>query len=41
MDLQEVGGDMDWIALVQDKDRWLFHVNVVMDIRVRKNAGLS
>ena len=35
MDLQEAGyGDMDWIALTQDKDRWRALVNVVMNIRV-------
>ena len=35
MDLQEVGyGDMDWIKLAQDRDRWLGHVNVVMKLRV-------
>jgi hypothetical protein len=35
MDLQEVGcGDMDWIDLAQDKDRWQVLVNAVMNIRV-------
>jgi len=35
MDLQEVGfGVMDWIDLVQDKDRWRVLVNAVMKCRV-------
>jgi hypothetical protein len=40
MDLREVGcGGMDWIDLVQDKDRWGAVVNVVMNLRVSLNAG--
>jgi hypothetical protein len=35
MDLQEVGwGDMDWIDMAQDSDRWRALVSAVMNLRV-------
>ena len=35
IDLQEVGcGDMDWIELAQDKDRWRALANVVVNLPV-------
>jgi hypothetical protein len=35
MDLQEEGcGDMDWINLAEDKDRWQALVNAVMNFQV-------
>jgi hypothetical protein len=35
MDLREIGfGDVDWIQLAQDRDRWRALVNTVMNLRV-------
>jgi hypothetical protein len=35
MDLREIGfGDVDWIHLAQDRDRWRVFVNTVMNLRV-------
>jgi hypothetical protein len=35
MDIQEVGfGVMDWIELVQNRERWRALVNAVMNLRV-------
>jgi hypothetical protein len=35
MDLREIGfGDVDWIRLAQDRDRWRALMNTVMSLRV-------
>jgi hypothetical protein len=35
MDLVEVGwGDVEWIVLAQDRDRWIALVNSVLNLRV-------
>jgi hypothetical protein len=35
MDLVEVGwGDVDWIGLAQDRDRWRALVNSILSLRV-------
>jgi hypothetical protein len=39
VDLREIGWDvMDWIDLVEDRDRWWSLVNTVMNLRVPYNA---
>jgi hypothetical protein len=40
MDIREiVFGDVDWIHLAQDRDRWRALVNTVMNFWVPQNAG--
>jgi hypothetical protein len=40
VDLRETGwGDVDWIDLVQDRDRWRALVNTVMNHQVPQNVG--
>jgi hypothetical protein len=40
MDLGETGwGDVDWIGLSKDRNRWRAVVNSVMDLWVPYNAG--
>jgi hypothetical protein len=40
MDLIEVGwGDVDWIGLAKDRNRWRALVNSVMNLRLPLNAG--
>jgi hypothetical protein len=39
-DLGEVvWGDVDWIGLAQDRNRWRALVNLVLNLRVPRNAG--
>jgi hypothetical protein len=40
MDLGEVGwGDVNWIGLAKDRNRWRALVNSVLNLRVPRNAG--
>jgi hypothetical protein len=40
VDLGEVGcGDVDWIGLAQDWNRWRALVNSVLNLQVPRNAG--
>ena len=39
MDRQELGWDMDWIDLAQDRDRWWALVNVKMNLQFPQNTG--
>jgi hypothetical protein len=40
MDLGELGwGDVDWIGLAKDRNRWRDLVNLVLNLRVPYNAG--
>jgi hypothetical protein len=42
MDFQEVGwGDIFWVDLAQDRDRWWALVNAVMNLRFHKIRGIS
>ena len=42
MDLQEVGGScVDWMELVEDRDRWRALVGTARNLRVPKMRGIS
>jgi hypothetical protein len=42
IDLREIGfGDVDWFHWAQDRYRWRALVNMVMNLRVPQNAGIS
>jgi hypothetical protein len=36
---REIGWDMDWIDVTQDRERWYSFVNVVINPRVPLNVG--
>jgi hypothetical protein len=41
MDLREIGWDaVDWIDMAQDIDQWRALVNMVLNLRLPKNAGV-
>ena len=40
IDQQEWDGDMDWIKVTQDRDRWRTVVNAVINLQVLPNAGI-
>jgi hypothetical protein len=40
MDLRAIGcGNMDWIILAQDRDRWMALVNTAVNLRFAQNVG--
>jgi hypothetical protein len=40
MDILDFGwGDVDWIGLAQDRDKWRALVNLVLNLRVHKMLG--
>jgi hypothetical protein len=42
MDLREIGfGDVGWILLAQDRDRWRALVNTVMNFGFHRMRGIS
>jgi ribosome biogenesis protein Nip4 len=41
-DLREIGWkDVDWMQMVQDRDKWRSLVNTVMKLRIPQKAGTS
>jgi hypothetical protein len=39
MNLGELGWDVDWIDMAQDRDQWRPLVNTVLNLRAPQNAG--